>query len=67
MVVKSAEPLVDIKSAFLDLRQRAPESWKESKETPTIYSIKLHSGEEKLVMISGCPAWKEGEQDLSST
>lgn len=44
-------------------KEITPESWKESKETPTIYSIKLHSGEEKLVMISGCPAWKEGEQD----
>ncbi|MDE6550851.1 MAG: glycoside hydrolase [Clostridia bacterium] len=44
-------------------KETTPESWSNSRETPTVYSIKLHSGEEKLVMISGCPAWKEGEED----
>ena len=35
-----------------------PSSWVDSKETPCIYSIKMHSGAEKLILTSGCPEWQ---------
>lgn len=38
-----------------------PESWKDSKETPTIYELKFNRGTNnesvRYVLISGCPTW----------
>lgn len=45
-----------------------PESWSESYETPVIYKLDLKDGRQKLMVISGRPAWhgnKKGGWDTS--
>ena len=34
-----------------------PKSFEDSQETPTLYNLKFTDGNEKLVLISGCPYW----------
>ena len=34
-----------------------PSSWTHSQETPTLYSLNLGSGKERLLLITGCPGW----------
>ena len=34
-----------------------PKSWEGSQETPTLYTLSLQDGSEKLIMISACPGW----------
>lgn len=35
-----------------------PESWRTSLETPTLYNLNKTTGEEIIILISGCPNWK---------
>ena len=37
-----------------------PESWARSQETPTMYVLHLESGQERLLLITGCPGWGDG-------
>ena len=37
-----------------------PSSWTHSQETPTLYSLNLGSGKERLLLITGCPGWGDG-------
>lgn len=37
-----------------------PADWARSQETPTIYTLKLEHGQERLLLITGCPGWGDG-------
>lgn len=37
---------------------RSPKSWRGSLETPTLYQLNRTTGEELIILISGCPNWK---------
>lgn len=37
-----------------------PSSWAMSQETPTIYALHLENGQERLLLITGCPGWGDG-------
>lgn len=34
-----------------------PESWSQSRETPTLYKLNFRNGDTKLILISGRPSW----------
>lgn len=36
-------------------KNNLPKSWKKSQETPTIYTLKMLDGTERLMLITGCP------------
>lgn len=42
---------------YRDVTERFPESWKTSRETPTIYRLSFIDGSEKLLLCSGNPKW----------
>lgn len=45
--------------------ENTPKSWKDSRETPTIYRLKFTDGktDDKLIMISANPEWKNDPTD----
>ncbi len=45
--------------------ENTPESWEDSRETPTIYRLKFTDGktDDKLIMISANPKWKNDPTD----
>lgn len=45
-----------------DKIQNMPESWKNSRETPTVYRLEFSDGTpDKLILICGNPDWHDGE------
>lgn len=46
---------------YPDSIENSPESWKKSRETPTIYRLEFSDGTpDKLILISGNPDWNDG-------
>lgn len=44
--------------------ENTPESWKNSRETPTVYRLQFTQSEtpDKLILVSGNPDWRDGVQ-----
>lgn len=42
-----------------------PESWQNSYETPTLYTLDFQDGQEVIILISGCPGWTKDENEPS--
>ena len=40
--------------------QETPASWADSRETPTMYKLDFTDGGQKLLLITGCPNWGDG-------
>ena len=43
-------------------KKGTPDSWKKAIETPTIYKLNFVNGDLKLMLISGCPDWKDNQE-----
>lgn len=37
--------------------EKTPKGWEQSRETPTLYTLKMDGGKERIMMITGCPVW----------
>lgn len=45
---------------FDDSLKNMPESWKNSRETPTVYRLEFKDGSEKILLVCGNPDWHDG-------
>ncbi|MCQ2462895.1 MAG: glycoside hydrolase [Clostridia bacterium] len=43
--------------SYTDKLKRTPESWKKSRETPTVYRLEFSDRPDRLILISGNPRW----------
>lgn len=45
---------------YTESLKNQPVSWKESRETPTIYRLEFKDGNDKLLLVCGNPDWHDG-------
>lgn len=47
-------------ATWKEFEKPLPKDWENSRETPTLYALRLADGHERLMMITACPNWGDG-------